>query len=363
MTTDNSLLGDLESAISGGSSERRSEMLRRVTDLYVAAAPVIGDEKAAVFDDVFAHLMKEIEQKALRELSERMAAVDNAPERLIRRLAEDDSIEVAGPVLARSGKLGDVDLLAIANTKGQAHLEAIAGRTVLDEKLTAVLVQRGDMTVARKVAANAGARFSENSLRNLVDRANDDGDLADAVARRRELPPVMFRNLVARATDAVRERLLQTAQPGAVQAINRILTDISRSVEAASVKKRDYTGAKRTALEMQKQGTINAESLLQFARMMKIEEMVVTLSLLTGVSIEVIDRFMDETDDDPTLILCKAIDLDWNITVTVLAARLGIPKLREARAEETNKKFRKLTNYSAQRVLRFWQAREKLEAG
>jgi len=58
MTTDNSLLGDLESAISGGSSERRSEMLRRITDLYVAAAPTIGDAKAAVFDDVFAHLMR-----------------------------------------------------------------------------------------------------------------------------------------------------------------------------------------------------------------------------------------------------------------------------------------------------------------
>jgi uncharacterized protein (DUF2336 family) len=362
MTTDNSLLGDLESAISGGSSERRSEMLRRITDLYVAAAPTIGDAKAAVFDDVFSHLMKEIEQKALLELSERMASVDNAPERLIRRLAEDDSIEVSGPVLARSGRLAEADLLAIARTKGQAHLEAIAGRTEIGESVTAVLIQRGDMTVARKVAANSGARFSETSLRSLVDRASDDSDLAAAVARRRELPPVMFRNLVARATDAVRERLLQSAQPGAAQAINRILSDISRSVEAASVKKRDYTAAKRTALEMQKQGTIVPASLVEFAKMLKAEEMVVTLSLLTGVSIEVIDRFMDETDDDPMLILCKAIDLDWNTTVAVLAARLGLPKLREARSEEANKKFRKLTNYSAQRVLRFWQAREKLQA-
>lgn len=338
-------------------------MLRRVTDLYIAAAPMIGEEKAAVFDDVFAHLTKEIEQKALLELSERMASVDNAPERLIRRLAEDDSIEVAGPVLARSGKLGEVDLLAIANTKSQEHLAAIAGRDGLDEKLTAVLVQRGDIEVARKVAANTGAKFSEHSLRNLVDRASDDSDLAAAVARRRELPPVMFRNLVARATDVVRERLLQTAQPGAVQAINRILSDISRSVEAASVKKRDYTAAKRTALEMQKQGTITPASLAEFAKMLKAEEMIVTLSLLTGVSIEVIDRFMDETDDDPMLILCKAIDLDWATTALVLAARLGIPKLRDARSEEANKKFRKLTNYSAQRVLRFWQAREKLQAG
>ena len=35
-----------------------------------------------------------------------------------------------------------------------------------------------------------------------------------AVARRRELPPAMFRNLLARATDAVRKRLIDTAQPG-----------------------------------------------------------------------------------------------------------------------------------------------------
>jgi len=362
MATDNSLLGDLETAIQGGSSERRSEMLRRVTDLYVAAAPQISEQKAAVFDDVFAHLMKEIEQKALLELSERMAAVANAPERLIRRLAEDDAIEVSGPVLARSGRLGEADLLAIARTKSQAHLEVIAGRTEIGESITAVLVQRGDMKVARKVAANAGARFSEASLRNLVDRANNDADLAAAVARRRELPPVMFRNLVARATDAVRERLLQTAQPGAAQAINRILSDISRSVEAASVRKRDYAAAKRAAVEMQRQGTIVPASVLEFATALKTEEMVVTLSLLTGVSIEVIDRFVDETDDDPMLILCKAIDLDWNTTVAVLAARLGVPKLREARSEEANKKFRKLTNYSAQRVLRFWQARDKLQA-
>jgi uncharacterized protein (DUF2336 family) len=250
--------------------------------------------------------------------------------------------------------------MEIARTKSQAHLEAIAGRAQIGESVTAVLVQRGDMTVARKVAANSGARLSEGSLRQLVDRACDDDSLAGAVARRRELPPVMFRNLVARATDEVRKSLMATAQPGAVEAINRILSDISRNVEAAAVKKRDYTAAKRMALDMQKQGTITPASLAQFAKMLKTEEMVVTLSLLTGVSIDVIDRFMDEADDDPVLILCKAIDLDWSTTAAVLAARLGVPKLREARAEEGNKKYRKLTTYSALRVLRFWQAREKM---
>ena len=39
-----------------------------------------------------------------------------------------------------------------------------------------------------------------------------------------------------------------------------------------------------------------------------------------------------------------------------------VGELRESRAEDANKKYRKLSTYSAQRVLRFWQAREKMAA-
>ena len=113
-----SLLAELEAAIAGGSSERRAEMLRQITDLFIETAPRVSDAQAGVFDDVFEQLTREIEQKAMLELSERMSTVENAPDRLIRRLAEDDSIEISGPVLARSAKLDEEDLVEIARTKG-----------------------------------------------------------------------------------------------------------------------------------------------------------------------------------------------------------------------------------------------------
>ena len=213
MTTQISLLGELEAAIQSGSSAKRTEMLRRVTDLFVVTAPSVTPQQAGVFDDVFEQLIKEIEWKAKVELSDRVSPLGNAPDRLIRHLAHDDSIEISGPVLAKSPRLGEEELVAIARTKSQAHLAAIAGRPDIGEQVTDVLVERGDMTVARKVAANNGARFSEGSLRNLVDRATDDGDLASAVARRRELPAPMFRQLLTKATDAVRQKLLESAQP------------------------------------------------------------------------------------------------------------------------------------------------------
>jgi uncharacterized protein (DUF2336 family) len=297
------------------------------------------------------------------ELSERVSCVENAPERLIRRLAHDDAIEISGPVLARSDRLGEDDLVAIARTKSQAHLAAIAGRAELGEQVTGVLVERGDMAVARKVASNSGARFSEASLRDLADRASNDGDLANAVARRRELSPAMFRAMIARATDEVRQRLLDNAPPATAKLINKILAEVSQTVESTAAPKRDYAVAREIVMAMHRQGRVAVPNLLQFAKGGKLEEMVVTLSLLTGVPAEIIDRFVDDPTDDPILLVCKAIDLDWSAARAVLGAKLGTKKdVHDSRAEDAERKYRKLSIGSAQRVLRFWQAREKLAA-
>ena len=71
METPPSLLAELEAAIAGGSGEKRAAMLRRITDLFVDTAPRVSQAQAGVFDDVFEQLIKEIETKAVLELSQR----------------------------------------------------------------------------------------------------------------------------------------------------------------------------------------------------------------------------------------------------------------------------------------------------
>jgi uncharacterized protein (DUF2336 family) len=364
------LLDEIDAALEGQPNEKRLKVLRRVADLFVERAGGVTEAQLGLFDDIFEQLTKEVEQKGMLELSDRFAALENAPERLIRRLASDDSIEISGPVLANSGALDTDDILEIARTQSLAHLEAIAGRADIGEDVTDVLVDRGDMTVARKVAANSGARFSEDSLQSLVNLAGNDSDLANAVARRRELPPEMFRNLLSRASDSVRKRLMETANPATAKAINRILTEgaAAQKAEADAVAvpvaaKRNYRDAKRAVMDAQKNGGITPDTLLQFAKAMKFEEVLVMFSAMTGVSLDVIDRLLEDPSDDPLMIMGKAIDLDWNIMLPVIAARTGTPELRESRADEANKKYRKLSAYSAQRVMRFWQQREKAAAG
>jgi uncharacterized protein (DUF2336 family) len=119
MGTQRSLIVELEEAITSGSSEKRVETLRRVTDLFLGEADRLNEAQVGLFDDVLCHLIRRIETKALVELSGHLAPVDNAPIEVIQRLARNDEIAVAGPVLAHSARLTTGDLVEIAGTKSQ----------------------------------------------------------------------------------------------------------------------------------------------------------------------------------------------------------------------------------------------------
>jgi uncharacterized protein (DUF2336 family) len=127
-----SLISELEDAVKGGSSEKRVETLRRVTDLFLDDANRLNEQQIGVFDDVLVHLIQRIETKALVQLSTTLAPVGQAPIQVVGRLARDKDIAIAGPVLTQSNRLTDQDLVDIASNQSQAHLLAISGRSSLN---------------------------------------------------------------------------------------------------------------------------------------------------------------------------------------------------------------------------------------
>ena len=152
MSAFGSVVDELEVAMRTGSSGRRTEVMRQVTSLFLSDAGKLSESQISLFDDVMGHLVEQIETKARAELSARLAPVPHAPRSVIRKLASDDSIEVAGPILETSERLTDEDLIEIAKTKGQAHQLSIAGRAFLPETVTEALIDKFD-AVARRSAA------------------------------------------------------------------------------------------------------------------------------------------------------------------------------------------------------------------
>jgi uncharacterized protein (DUF2336 family) len=351
------LIDEFDSALKIGSAARRIEVLQRITNLFVRGATNFTEQQTTLFDVIMGRLVSHIETRAIVELSERLAPIPTAPVGIIQRLAWDDAIEISGPVLANSDRLTDHELVRIAETKSQAHLARIATRARVSEPVTDVLVDRGDPEVATKVAANAGARFSETGILQLVMRAEDDDRLAETIGGRPDVPPHMFRQILMRATDEVRQRLLASARPDAKQAIIRILAEISAQVKE-SVISRDYAVAKLFVRALGHDIERIKTALPALANEKRAAELIVGLSVIAAVPIELVERLFYDDNVLGMLVLCKAVTLDWTIVQAIILAQPGASG--PGQLDEASASYLKLSRTSAQRLLRFWQAYQKV---
>jgi uncharacterized protein (DUF2336 family) len=355
MSTQQSLIVELEEAIKSGSSERRVETLRRVTDLFLNDVDRLNEEQIGLFDDVLCHLIKRIETKALVELSGHLAPIDNSPIELIRRLARNDEIAVAGPVLTQSARLTAGDLIEIAGTKSQQHLLAISGRSELEESVTDVLLDRGDREIVHRLARNAGARFSETGFTSLVRNAETDESLAEKLGLRLDIPLRLLRDLLLKATEAVRARLLALAPPETKDQIQRTLAKISNEVSREATASRDFAQAQQGILLMRKEGRLDESALLEFANRRLYEQTVVALAMLSTASIDLIASLMKGARSAGLLIPCKAAGLKWPTASAILRSRFAHHTMSEADLAQAKEDFLRLSQLNAQRTLRFWQ--------
>jgi uncharacterized protein (DUF2336 family) len=349
-----SLIPELEDIVQHGSPRRRAQALRRITTLFLDGASLFNEDHVRLFDDVFNRLIDEIESKARAELSHRLAPLGNAPGELICRLARDDDISVAGPVLRQSRRLAESDLLEIAETKSQAHLLAISARAGIAESVTDVLVRRGDQEVARSVVENRGALLSNDSFTVLVAKSESDDMLAEKVGQRPDIPPPLFRLLLLKATAVVQQRLFASATPEVQGEIRSVLARVSKEVGTKAAP-RDYREAQRTVATLRLRGQLNEGQILDFAKAGQYEEMIAGLADLCAVPIDVVDRLMAGERPDPILILCKSIGWGWPAARAIIGARLGRKANSSQGLDDAYSNFERLTSATAARVIRFWQ--------
>jgi uncharacterized protein (DUF2336 family) len=359
MSPGHSLIAELEDAIQSGSKDRRVDTLRRITDLFVAEADRLNDKQIEVFDEVLGHLIKRIESKALAELSRRIGPINQAPLEVVRRLARDDNIIVAEPVLTQSPRLTDNDLIEIVNTKTQAHLLAISARPKIDEAVTDVLLQRGDRDVYYKLADNSGAHFSEDGFAKLVKHSERDETLAEKVGLRLDVPLRLFRELLLRATEAVRSRLLALAGPERSEQITQVLAGISaiEDHEETARSQHDHSQAQAKVLAMRNAGELDEPAIFEFLSTGQFPEVIAAISLLSVAPMKLVESLFQSEHREAILVPCRAIGLDWSTVRTVLSSGFGGRAVSDRDLDAARDDYLKLSQSNAQRVLRFWLVR------
>ena len=356
-TSHQSLIDELETAISHKNIGSRAEILRQITDLFVTGSGHFSGEQMALFDDVMSRLVSEIETSARAAFGERIATIAGAPPKVSRVLALDDAIEVAGPVLRRSESLDDETLITGAKTKGQEHLLAISQREQLSEDVTDVLVERGNQRVVISTASNVGAKFSEFGYSTLVARSESDSELALLVWSRPEIPREYLLTLFETASETVRQKFeaADRAKAGLVREM------IKQAADQIQTRFRDHSSKFTTARahieKLHRDGGLTEAEVCKLAESGQFDETAVAMSLLADLPIGAVERALVHDTGDQVLVMAKSIGFCWRTTHAVLM--LQSANYRSDGESAYLERYKKLRPETARAAIQFYRLRER----
>ncbi|MFZ0102071.1 MAG: DUF2336 domain-containing protein [Pseudolabrys sp.] len=357
-----SVLDELISPVATASAKHRLKVIDRITDLFAAGSRSYSYEQISLFDDVLRRLSADIEVKARAKLAQRLAGMGSAPPKLVRSLAFDDEIEVAGPVLVHSEQLSDDDLVENATIKSQDHLLAIAQRLKLSEAVTDVLVDRGDDRVVHKVVRNKGARFSLAGYGKLTSRARYDRRLTLALGERSDLPRQYFLKLLEAASSTVRAKL-EAAHPHAITVIRDTVDDVATKMQREVRKtSQAHVAAVREAKRRFNVRSISEASVHGPAHAQDFEKTVVALSRLGVFSVDLVERALLDEGEDMVLLLAKAAGCSWTTARELLLMYAANRSLKPDDITLAFERYRKLSQQTARNIVAFYERRLKLRA-
>jgi uncharacterized protein (DUF2336 family) len=362
MSIRGTLIDELESDLDHKPIGYRARALQRVADLFTQHSDRLSSDQIALFDDVMARLINQIDVGARAAFGRRLLDMTVIPPAVVRSLALDDSIEVAGPILRQLDGVSEDTLVESAMTKGQSHLLAISQRRHVPERVTDVLVERGNHEVAMSTTGNPGAKLSDFGYSTIVRRAGSDCDLAACVWKRTEIPRHHLLTLFTTASLAVRQEL-QAINPHRANEVESMIERARDELQTYSREhSQEYLAAFERVRSLQDSGRLVESAVLEFASARQFCEMALALSLMGDAPIGFVERSMVNDKCDHLLVLAKSIGLSFDTVSAILSLRTdrtggASPDLIEAGAS-----YQKLQPETARKALQYCRLWERTVA-
>ena len=308
MNSQENIIDQLESILASRDLSRRAGICERSPISFVLGSGKLSEDQIELFDNVMARLLENIEQAARAQFGSRLAGLPDAPPNVIRILASDAAIEVAGPVLRHCELLDQDALVENARTQSQDHLLAISGRRVLVEAVTDVLVERGNQAVVSSPPRETAARSSRSSaICTLVEKARDDGDLAMCVWSRPDIPRHKTSSSCSwNASETVKNQLIE-ADPRRAELIKSI---VARAADAIQTKARtgssDFAQALSHVSALHAAGRLDEAELVTFCREGSFDKVVAALSLMCDLPVGLVERAFVQNQTEQILVAGKS---------------------------------------------------------
>jgi uncharacterized protein (DUF2336 family) len=353
------LIDQLEDVLASKDVSRRADILRKVTDLFVLGSGHFSEDQVELFDNVMGKLLENIERAARARFGSRIARLSDAPRNVVRVLASDAAVEVAGPILRHCERLDQDTLVENAKTQSQGHLLAISGRKLLVEAVTDVLVARGNELVVSSTARNGGARFSDFGITTLVRKARDDGDLALCVWSRPDIPRQDLLKLFMDASEAVKRQMME-ADPRRAELIKSMVAKATDEIQTkARAGSNDFARALSYVSALHADGKLDEAQLLAFTGDGSFDRAIAALSLMCDLPIGLVERAFVQNQTEQILVLARAIEISWTTTEKLLLLHAGVNGSSRQQLDHCFISFSRLQPKTAQTALQFYRMRAK----
>ncbi len=275
--------------------EVRVDLATKIARLAPGLSREAHERLRKLTSEVLEILVRDQVTRVRQVIAETLKDVADVPPEIIRLLARDCEIVVAGPVLEFSPLLNDEDLLAIiAEAPIAGALAAIARRAGVRADVADAIGASPDVDAVAALLANPSAQIREETLDRLVDRAPGIAAWHKPLVERPRLSAAVARKLAGFVADHLlrllsERRDLDPATAREVAAVvKRRLAD---EPPAAAKPAAGGDGAIERARRLKQQGKLDEASVLaavghdrSFVR--------AALAVLAELPLEVIDRVL-----------------------------------------------------------------------
>lgn len=340
------------------SSEKRRDLLRNVTDIFLEAPDTYNAAERDHFSGIMGDVAREMEVHVRAELANRLSTIAEAPRDLVERLAQD-VIEVAAPILENSERLSEAALLEIIREKGNEHRALVAGRSDVSEKMSDALVEHGNDAVVTVLVQNECAEIGRAAMSNVVKRAEMNSKLQAPLLDREDLPPDLMHDMFWFVSTALRGRILELSaqmDPDIVDRVlaqteHKVLKDMAADDELSNVAHK-FINDKIALREL-------SESLLvHLARDGRTRELIIGFARLAKVDESTAGRILKDPTGEGLAIACRAARFE-RATFSTLALLAGDGVQRTAvDTARLLELYDQVPHDIALRTMRFWRVRK-----
>lgn len=334
----------------------RDQLFRNMAQLFSFVSDRCDDTQVSQYDEVLCNLAELVEAEARAQVASMLAPLTRAPGTVVLKLA-NDSIEVARPLLEFSSVLSDDDLIEIVSGRSEEHRSAIAGRTMVTERVGEAIVEHGDVQSVTRLVDNANADIDDRTMARIVEKAADNQGLTARLQSRAHVDWRALEMHIGAAGMTVLKQLGESQRPvdqDKMQQASTVVYKRMRNQAGFSASEWQVAWGQVKGLNDRRQ--LNMNTLTRFGRFGYGHHLAAAMSVMLKIQPEVFLKWLASQDYMAMTVASRSLGLAPELFEQAMTVLPWHDQPEQADVENSKARFESLDGEEASGIFDLWRS-------